>query len=149
MSAVPNLPDSIVAAANPSAEGYSSLDGLPNRTNGIKAQAAKPQSHGDPALITPSTHSTSSSFFQLLNTPVDHARPLRVIVIGAGFSGIYLGIRIPQRLRNVELVIYDKNPEVGGTWYENKYPGVACDVPCMSRPPLSLWFLGDHCNEDV
>ncbi|EXJ86753.1 hypothetical protein A1O3_03707 [Capronia epimyces CBS 606.96] len=28
-----------------------------------------------------------------------------------------------------EHVIYEKNPEVGGTWYENQYPGVACDVP--------------------
>jgi cation diffusion facilitator CzcD-associated flavoprotein CzcO len=25
--------------------------------------------------------------------------------------------------------IYDKNPEIGGTWYENRYPGCACDVP--------------------
>jgi cation diffusion facilitator CzcD-associated flavoprotein CzcO len=29
----------------------------------------------------------------------------------------------------VDHVIYEKNPEVGGTWYENQYPGVACDVP--------------------
>jgi cation diffusion facilitator CzcD-associated flavoprotein CzcO len=30
------------------------------------------------------------------------------------------------------LTIYEKNPEVGGTWYENRYPGVACDVPAHS-----------------
>ena len=61
--------------------------------------------------------------------PVENFRPLRVVVIGAGFSGIYLGIRIPQLLRNVELTIYDKNTGVGGTWWENRYPGCACDIP--------------------
>lgn len=61
--------------------------------------------------------------------PVENFRPLRVVVIGAGFSGIYLGIRIPQLLRNVDLTIYDKNMGVGGTWWENRYPGCACDIP--------------------
>lgn len=53
--------------------------------------------------------------------PVENFRPMRVIVIGAGFSGIYCGVRIPQRLRNVDLCIYEKNAGVGGTWFENRY----------------------------
>ncbi|KAJ5056324.1 hypothetical protein PSV09DRAFT_2370520 [Bipolaris maydis] len=65
----------------------------------------------------------------LRDIPIDGARPLRVIVIGAGFSGINCGIRIPQRLRHVNLTVYEKNADVGGTWYENRYPGCACDVP--------------------
>ena len=63
---------------------------------------------------------------------IDNFRPLKVIVIGAGYSGLNCGIRIPQRLKNVELTIYEKNNSVGGTWYENKYPGCACDVPAHS-----------------
>ena len=59
---------------------------------------------------------------------IDDARPLRVIVVGAGVSGILAGIRFPQRVKDVELVIYDKNEEIGGTWFENKYPGIACGV---------------------
>ncbi|KAI8934698.1 hypothetical protein NX059_008387 [Plenodomus lindquistii] len=70
--------------------------------------------------------------FQLNDTPVENQRPMKVIVIGAGYSGIYCGIRIPERLRNVELVIYEKNAGVGGTWYENRYLGCACDVPSHS-----------------
>lgn len=58
--------------------------------------------------------------FQLLDRPIDGARPLKVIVIGAGYSGIYCGIRIPERLRNVDLTIYEKNAGLGGTWYENR-----------------------------
>ncbi|KAF8575982.1 FAD/NAD(P)-binding domain-containing protein [Ramaria rubella] len=54
---------------------------------------------------------------------------MRVAVIGAGFGGITAGIRIPQRLRNVELVIYERLSGVGGAWRANTYPGLTCDVP--------------------
>ena len=47
-------------------------------------------------------------------------RPLRVIALGAGASGICLARFLPQQLENVSLSIYDKNPEFGGTWYENR-----------------------------
>ncbi|KAH7039550.1 uncharacterized protein B0I36DRAFT_370652 [Microdochium trichocladiopsis] len=57
---------------------------------------------------------------------------MKVIIIGAGFSGIYCGVRIPERLRNVTLKIYEKNEGIGGTWFENRYPGCACDIPAHS-----------------
>nr|BCT03375.1 Baeyer-Villiger monooxygenase [Exophiala jeanselmei] len=70
--------------------------------------------------------------FTLKDDPVENFRPLKVRVIGAGYSGIYMGIRIPQRLRNVDFQIYEKNEGVGGTWWENRYPGAACDIPAHS-----------------
>ena len=74
------------------------------------------------------------------DAPVENLRKMRVVVIGAGFSGIYCGVRIPQRLRNVELCIYEKNPDIGGTWYENRYPGCACDIPSeLKYYSLSGW----------
>lgn len=57
---------------------------------------------------------------------IDEARPLRVVVIGAGISGILACIRFVQRIPNLELCIYDKNADIGGTWFENRYPGCAC-----------------------
>ncbi|KAG9665052.1 FAD/NAD(P)-binding domain-containing protein, partial [Aureobasidium melanogenum] len=60
---------------------------------------------------------------------IDDLRPIKVICIGAGFSGILAGIRFPQRVPNLDFTIYEKNEEVGGTWFENRYPGVRCDVP--------------------
>lgn len=57
---------------------------------------------------------------------IDEARPLKLIYIGAGVSGIAGAIEFMKRLPNLELVIYEKNPEVGGTWFENRYPGCAC-----------------------
>ena len=50
---------------------------------------------------------------------IDADRRVKVICIGAGFSGILAGIRFPQRIQNLDFTIYEKNPEVGGTWYEN------------------------------
>lgn len=49
---------------------------------------------------------------------VDEGRPLRVVVIGAGISGIISCIRFNQRIPNVDLCIYDKNADIGGTWVE-------------------------------
>lgn len=73
---------------------------------------------------------TSASVpFKCKDEPIENFRPLKVRVIGAGFSGIYMGVRLPQRLRNVDFQIYEKNTGVGGTWYENRYPGCACDIP--------------------
>ncbi|CAH0034070.1 unnamed protein product [Clonostachys rhizophaga] len=60
---------------------------------------------------------------------MDQARPLKVIYIGAGISGITGAIEFKKRVPGLDLVIYEKNEELGGTWFENRYPGCACDVP--------------------
>lgn len=57
---------------------------------------------------------------------VDQPRPLKVIYIGAGISGILAAIKFREAVPNLSLTIYEKNPDLGGTWYENKYPGCAC-----------------------
>jgi 4-hydroxyacetophenone monooxygenase len=50
-----------------------------------------------------------------------------VAVIGAGMSGLAVAHRLRQA--GVEVTVFDKNDEVGGTWYENTYPGCRVDVP--------------------
>ncbi|KAH6967580.1 monooxygenase [Ilyonectria sp. MPI-CAGE-AT-0026] len=59
-------------------------------------------------------------------------RRIRVVTIGAGFSGILLAYRIQNELENVDHVVYEKNGEIGGAWLENRYPNCACDVPSHS-----------------
>ncbi len=61
---------------------------------------------------------------------IDDYRPLRVIVVGAGISGILASIRLPQRIPNLSLQIYEKNSDIGGTWFENKY---------VLLPEFSTW----------
>lgn len=59
---------------------------------------------------------------------IDDLRPMRVVVIGAGISGILASIRLPQRIPHLSLQIYEKNADIGGTWFENRYPGCACGM---------------------
>jgi cation diffusion facilitator CzcD-associated flavoprotein CzcO len=49
-------------------------------------------------------------------------------VIGAGMSGLLAAIEL-ARAGCRDLVVYEKADRVGGTWRENTYPGIACDVP--------------------
>ncbi len=51
-----------------------------------------------------------------------------IAIIGAGFSGMCMAIKLREAgYQHIE--IYEKADNVGGTWRENTYPGVACDVP--------------------
>lgn len=52
----------------------------------------------------------------------------RIIIIGAGMAGIAAAIKLRQAGFD-DFGIYEKADDVGGTWRENTYPGVACDVP--------------------
>jgi len=51
----------------------------------------------------------------------------KVLVIGAGLTGLAAGVKL--REAGYSYVTIEKNPEVGGTWYENRYPGVGVDTP--------------------
>ncbi|KAF5720947.1 sterigmatocystin biosynthesis monooxygenase stcW [Fusarium mundagurra] len=55
-----------------------------------------------------------------------HSKPrkLRIIHVGAGASGLMTAYKAERMLQNYELVLYDKNPVIGGTWYENRYPEI-------------------------
>lgn len=50
-----------------------------------------------------------------------------VAVVGAGMSGLLMAHRLRQV--GVEVVVLEKNPDVGGTWFDNTYPGCRVDVP--------------------
>ncbi|WP_063052420.1 flavin-containing monooxygenase [Nocardia arthritidis] len=57
--------------------------------------------------------------------PTRHAR---TIIIGSGFAGLGLAIRLTQQGRN-DFLVLERGSDVGGTWRDNTYPGAACDVP--------------------
>ena len=66
----------------------------------------------------------------------------RVLVVGAGFSGIAMGARL-RRAGIDSFLILEKADDVGGTWRDNRYPGCACDVPSrlysLSFAPKADW----------
>ena len=54
-------------------------------------------------------------------------RSLRVVIIGAGMSGIMAARRLKQA--GIPCTVVEKNADVGGTWFENTYPGARVDTP--------------------
>jgi len=51
-----------------------------------------------------------------------------VVIIGAGMTGILMAIKLREAGID-DVVILEKKDKLGGTWRENTYPGVACDIP--------------------
>ncbi len=61
-------------------------------------------------------------------TPAPRTRALRFAVIGAGMAGILSAIKLKEA-GLTDFTVYEKGEGLGGTWRENTYPGLACDVP--------------------
>ncbi len=65
----------------------------------------------------------------------------RVAVIGAGAAGILMGVRLERA--GLDYAVYEREADVGGTWYVHDYPGLRIDVPshvyCYSFAPDPGW----------
>ncbi|MFO0688372.1 MAG: NAD(P)/FAD-dependent oxidoreductase [Myxococcota bacterium] len=83
----------------------------------------------------------SDSRAVVTTSPAEARSALRVLVIGAGESGVLAGIRLQQA--GIPFTIIEKNAGVGGTWWENSYPGCRVDVGnhfyCYSFEPSDHW----------
>ncbi len=66
----------------------------------------------------------------------------QIAIIGGGFGGIAMAIRLLQQ-GNQDFLILEKANDFGGTWRENRYPGAACDVQShmysLSFAPKTDW----------
>lgn len=67
---------------------------------------------------------------------------LRVAIVGSGFAGIGMAIRL-RRMGLASVTVYEAAAEIGGTWRDNAYPGAACDIPShlysFSFAPSPSW----------
>ncbi|MCW2626608.1 MAG: putative flavoprotein involved in transport [Mycobacterium sp.] len=74
-------------------------------------------------------------------THADVGGPFPVVVIGCGESGLLAGIRLKEA--GIPFTIVEKNAGVGGTWWQNTYPGARVDVGnhfyCYSFEPTDQW----------
>jgi NAD(P)-binding Rossmann-like domain len=64
--------------------------------------------------------------YTILEQPCGTKRPIRLIAVGAGASGIDLAHAVSTRTDKVDLTIYERLPEVGGCWYTSRF---ALDLP--------------------
>jgi cation diffusion facilitator CzcD-associated flavoprotein CzcO len=55
--------------------------------------------------------------------------PDKVVIIGAGMGGIAMGAQLKRLLHHENFEIYEKFNDVGGTWAQNTYPNLNCDIP--------------------
>jgi cation diffusion facilitator CzcD-associated flavoprotein CzcO len=66
----------------------------------------------------------------------------QILVVGSGFGGLGMGIRLESAGIDT-FTIFERAREVGGTWRDNHYPGCACDIPShlysFSFEPLPTW----------
>ena len=73
--------------------------------------------------------------------PVKVRREHKVLVIGGGMSGVLAAYRLQEA--GIPFVLIEKNASVGGTWFENRYPGARVDVGnhlyCYSFEPAHHW----------
>ena len=53
---------------------------------------------------------------------------MRFAIVGAGMAGILSAVKLNEA-GLTDFTVYEKGDRVGGTWRENTYPGLACDVP--------------------
>jgi cation diffusion facilitator CzcD-associated flavoprotein CzcO len=58
-----------------------------------------------------------------LHGPIHAERHVNIICVEAGASGLLLAYKLQKHFQNFSLTVYEKNKEVSGTWWENKYPG--------------------------
>ncbi len=64
-----------------------------------------------------------------------------MLIVGAGFSGLTVALEARKRGLG-DIAILEKADDIGGTWRENTYPGVACDIPSH------LYSMATHLNPD-
>jgi cation diffusion facilitator CzcD-associated flavoprotein CzcO len=54
---------------------------------------------------------------------------IKIAIVGSGFSGLGTAIALANEGYGGELILLERRTSVGGTWYDNSYPGCRCDVP--------------------
>lgn len=114
--------------------------GTVRRMMDFVAGAEIPEGYADFLMDELTLAGTSSKDPQWDAAPLKQAaKGLKVVVIGAGMSGLLAGIRLAQA--GVEFIILEKNPDVGGTWFENTYPGCRVD---SSNHMYSYSFEPNH-----
>lgn len=109
-------------------------DSLKTKAPAVNGNGISPAiAHTNGSPITAHANGDVTDPFSLSQQYAYTSRKLKVITIGAGFSGLIMAHkfqhRFPEMQDIIENTIYEARSDIGGTWLVNNYPGVQCDVP--------------------
>ncbi|KAI4939241.1 uncharacterized protein J4E92_000525 [Alternaria infectoria] len=85
---------------------------------------------------------TDQHGYRINEQPMGTKRKVKVVLMGAGASTLNFLKKAEEEMENLEIVCYEKNHDVGGTWLENRYPGCACGIPSVNYQfswKIKLW----------
>lgn len=85
---------------------------------------------------------TNEHGYRIKEQPMGTKKRVKVILMGAGASTMNFLKKGEEEMENLEIVCYEKNNDIGGTWLENRYPGCACDIPSVNYQfswKIKLW----------
>ena len=85
---------------------------------------------------------TDETGYRIREQPYGTKRKVRVVLMGAAASSANFLKKAEEQMENLEICVYEKNHDVGGTWLENRYPGCACDIPSVNYQfswKIKLW----------
>ncbi|KAJ8118859.1 hypothetical protein OPT61_g257 [Boeremia exigua] len=80
--------------------------------------------------------------YEIKEQPMGTKRKVKVVLLGAGASTLNFLKKAEEEMEEMEMVCYEKNHDIGGTWLENRYPGCACDIPSVNYQfswKIKLW----------
>jgi len=81
--------------------------------------------------------------------PPENRNNFKVAVIGTGISGLNVAVQLKRA--GIPFVVFEKNPEVGGSWYENRYPGARVDTASRGYTHLFSYdypFPSAYCTQE-
>ncbi|KAF2196341.1 FAD/NAD(P)-binding domain-containing protein [Delitschia confertaspora ATCC 74209] len=80
--------------------------------------------------------------YSIRERPMGTKKMIKVMLMGAGAAALNFFKQAEEEMENMDIVCYEKNSDVGGTWLENRYPGCACDIPSVNYQfswKIKLW----------
>jgi cation diffusion facilitator CzcD-associated flavoprotein CzcO len=80
--------------------------------------------------ISSDNHHQHATFPDVLANNDTDTPHVHIAILGTGFSGLGMAIRLKQRGYN-DFVVIERADDIGGTWRDNTYPGCACDIPSL------------------
>jgi hypothetical protein len=102
-------------------------------TDVLTSQITNGEADAEPALApieATAAYKQNPVAYELSKLPFLSSRRVKVIIAGAGASALSFAHEVETgKLKNIDFQIFEKNTGLGGTWFENRYPGCACDIP--------------------